>query len=307
MGSVFHTTFGAMATRLDLVIPGISQRSGNQIAMEVNRELNRLENLLNPYHVDSIIAKANQYAHHHEVEIGSELCFVLKRCISFWHDTKGYFDISMLGIKQKARNKNKLIEVCLDDPEEKGESGMKYIVLDDRKNTIRFLSSDVQIDTGGFGKGYALDRIQMILHHANIDSAFVSFGESSLLGLGCHPSGNPWQIRLEYPEQINEECILTLSDTFVSVSGFTRKNKGTHASHLVHLIDPLTHAPINSVGFVAVCTRSGLESEALSTALYLAKPEEYSSILSVFNYEYVCRLISDKNGKITKSEIYKSK
>jgi len=53
-----------MATRLDLVMPGIDWKQGEKVAIKLRRELNRLENLLNPYLSNSLIAKVNRFAYH---------------------------------------------------------------------------------------------------------------------------------------------------------------------------------------------------------------------------------------------------
>ena len=277
LATVFHTTIGAMATRLDLVIPGISGKQGGSVVLKIRTELNRLENLLNPYHSESIISRVNRFAYYHEVEIGSELIHLLRQCIQYVQLSKGLFDISMLQTKQILKEHG-----CYDDVDfmHRQASTITSIILNEEKNTVRFLAPDVQIDTGAFGKGYALDRIRTILLEEGLSNAFVSFGESSLLGMGRHPSGNAWQIRLNVPGK-DEKC---------EISSTQEQN--------VHIINPKTRKAVNTFGMVAVVAKSGLEAEALSTALFLADPDDYQSIMRSFNGSLAYRLMSDKTGNI---------
>lgn len=291
-----------MASRLDLVIPEIAGKQGDNVALKIRSELNRLENLLNPYLSDSIIARVNRFAYHHEVETGSELIHLLHRCIRYVQFTSGLFDISMLRTKQRLKE-----HAHPDDyaSVRQQTSAITSVILNEEKNTIRFLSPDVQIDTGAFGKGYALDRIRNILSEEGLANAFLSFGESSLLGMGRHPSGNAWKIRLNVPGN-DAECEISLSDAFVSVSGNVPKFAESPPEQKVHIIDPRTGKAVNTTGVVAVVAKSGLEAEALSTALFLADPDDYQSIMKAFDCSLVYRLMPDKAGKITKYSFKKS-
>jgi hypothetical protein len=58
---------------------------------------------------------------------------------------------------------------------------------------VPFRNEVVQVDFGGFGKGYALERIRKLLLSHGILNAFISFGESSVLALGNHPHGTGWK------------------------------------------------------------------------------------------------------------------
>ncbi|NMB73310.1 MAG: hypothetical protein GYA22_14315 [Bacteroidales bacterium] len=289
-----------MATRLDLVIPGIPRNEGDKMAMKIRSELLRLENLLNPYQSNSIVAMVNRFAYFHPVETGSELFHLIRQCIRYWHSSEGLFDISMLKTKQVLKEYAGHKGNQSFASERSCVPSMEAIVLDEEKNAIRFLSPDIQIDTGAFGKGYALDRVRLLLLEGGITNAFISFGESSLLGLGRHPSGKSWQVRLNIPGCEDDEFVLSLMDAFVSVSGNAPKIPEQNPNPKIHLVDPRTGRAVNTNGVVAVMAKSGLESEALSTALFLADPEKYHTIIQAFDCSLVYRIMPDATGKISK-------
>ena len=61
------------------------------------------------------------------------------------------------------------------------------------------LRPDAIFDFGGYGKGYALQQALGMLKNAGITTALVNFGNSSVCGIGCHPSGDSWQVGVENP------------------------------------------------------------------------------------------------------------
>ena len=65
--------------------------------------------------------------------------------------------------------------------------------------SVRFDGEETSLDFGGFAKGYALKKIGVLLREAGVGSAFVDFGNSSILGIGRHPYGPCWRVSLPDP------------------------------------------------------------------------------------------------------------
>ena len=61
---------------------------------------------------------------------------------------------------------------------------------------IRFRSDCVEIDLGGIGKGYAVDRAIAVLKAAGIRHALVNAGGSSIAAIGAPPGTKGWPVRL---------------------------------------------------------------------------------------------------------------
>ncbi len=107
-------------------------------------------------------------------------------------------------------------------------SGMKQVILDRDKMTIRFRNEVVQVDFGGFGKGYALERIRKLLLSHGILNAFISFGESSVLALGNHPHGVGWKAG------VNHQMI-----TGNSLFSFDLQNESLSTSGMGQILHPV--------------------------------------------------------------------
>ena len=71
---------------------------------------------------------------------------------------------------------------------------MKSIELGARGCTARVLAEGVQLDLGGIGKGFALDRMAALLREWDMESALLQASASTVLALGA-PRGEPgWPI-----------------------------------------------------------------------------------------------------------------
>src|SRR5690625_7237094 len=71
-------------------------------------------------------------------------------------------------------------------------SGMETVQLNSENRTVRFNSPDTRIDLGGFGKGYALEKIKEYLEAVSLPSDFVRYVGCSVLAIGESPAGHGW-------------------------------------------------------------------------------------------------------------------
>ncbi|MCH8494192.1 MAG: FAD:protein FMN transferase, partial [Balneolales bacterium] len=158
--------------------------------------------------------------------------------------------------------------------------GASNIELIKHNQSISFKNEYIDIDLGGFGKGYALEKVHEMLLRFGIHSAFLTMGESSVLTLGKHPAGNNWKVGIKnYLDA--EEAIHTFEMNSGSVStssNFYLDDDGTLINHR-HVINPVTGYPVEELVTVTVFSHSAQDAEALSTAV-LAMPEEQIQYLA---------------------------
>ena len=70
-----------------------------------------------------------------------------------------------------------------------------------RNRTVRFDRRGVELDPGGIGKGYAVDRMVDVLKQNGIKIALVSGSYSSIYGMGAPPNEpRGWQIKIRDPK-----------------------------------------------------------------------------------------------------------
>jgi FAD:protein FMN transferase len=134
-----------------------------------------------------------------------------------------------------------------------------------RGDEVTSANSAVQLDFGGYAKGYALDRAAEILRTAGIRNALINVGGNAL-ALGRHGE-RPWRVGLEAPRGAGLLATLELNDgEAVGTSGDYRRYYEIGGKRYSHIIDPRTGYPVAGVESVTVLVAGGEAAGALSDA-----------------------------------------
>jgi len=253
-----------MGTRLDLVFPGIDALECDEIVKQIMMELVRIEAMLSIYQHDSAVSHINKTAHAGVVELDAELLSIFQDILQYHEDSGGYFDITMRPVFTYYQNKGGEDSPLPDEVTR--IIGMDKIEVDNKG--IRFKEKGVQVDLGGFGKGYAVKKVLQILKSRRIECTLLSFGESLVSGIGKHPFGDAWKISVPVHESA-EPVEFTLKDETLSTSGNTLNNQKKFTSS-GHIVNPLTLLMKRGNGLVSVKSADPLKAEVFSTALFCA-------------------------------------
>jgi thiamine biosynthesis lipoprotein len=123
----------------------------------------------------------------------------------------------------------------------------------------------VQLDFGGYAKGYALDRAAEMLRTEGISNALVNVGGNAM-ALGRH-GPRPWKVGLDAPRGAGLLATLELNDgEAVGTSGDYRRYYEIDGKRYSHIIDPRTGYPVVGVESVTVLVSGGAGAGALSDA-----------------------------------------
>jgi len=123
----------------------------------------------------------------------------------------------------------------------------------------------VQLDFGGYAKGYALDRAADLLRENGIKDALVNIG-GNIMALGNH-AGRPWRVGLDSPRGRSLLATLELKDgEAIGTSGDYRRYYEIHGKRYAHIIDPRTGYPVPGVRSVTVLVPKQAGAGALSDA-----------------------------------------
>lgn len=245
-----------MGTRLDLLLLGLKKSKAENIWSELEKEVNRLDRMLNKFDPDSELARLNRAARLSPTAVNQELWAILCGCKLYHRQTLGYFDISL--------------------------NDLNRVRFNPSNQTLFFECEDLELDLSGYAKGYALEKIREILMANRVNQAFINFGNSSILTLGKHPHGVNWSIGVSDPYTHQTVGTLELMDNrAMSTSGNTPGHEG-------HLINPLTGIRIEDRKMVSVSAPNAITAEVLSTALMVAEERTFNDILKNFidaNYQ----------------------
>lgn len=126
-----------------------------------------------------------------------------------------------------------------------------------------------------------------ILYNYYVTDAFISFGESSVLGLGNHPNGNSWSVGIRKYNcicpsnikiELNNESLSTSSNFTLSDNGSLRKR--------ISVLSPVTKCTVTSLKSISVKSKSPLEAEILSTAFLVTEQDHFTKLSGKFNVNY---------------------
>ena len=130
----------------------------------------------------------------------------------------------------------------------------------------------VQLDLGGYAKGYALDRAAELLRKQGIHNALINIG-GNILALGQHGKRS-WRVGIQHPRKSGALATLELRDgEAVGTSGDYQRYFMLGNTRFCHLIDPRNGHPMQSVQAVTVLTRgerAGVLSDVVSKPLFIS-------------------------------------
>lgn len=157
----------------------------------------------------------------------------------------------------------------------------------------------VQLDLGGFAKGYAVDLIIAKLAELGIKNGIVNAGgDLKALGLA---GGRAWLIGINHPQPTDKKAVIgaveIVGENSVVTSGDYERNFTIDGKKYSHVIDPRHGQPVaNSIRSVTVIDKSAALADAAATALMVAGLDEWPRIARQLGVRYV--LIVDENGSI---------
>jgi thiamine biosynthesis lipoprotein len=134
-----------------------------------------------------------------------------------------------------------------------------------RGDAVTSTNQLVQLDFGGYAKGYALDRAAELLRAEGISNALINVGGNAM-ALGRH-GARPWRVGLDSPRGAGLLATLDLNDgEAVGTSGDYRRYYEIDGKRYSHIIDPRTGYPVPGVESVTVLVSGGEGAGALSDA-----------------------------------------
>jgi len=131
-------------------------------------------------------------------------------------------------------------------------------------NVVR-LANDAEFEEGGFGKGYAIDRMLL-----KIDAPSVTINFGGQLGVR-----GASRVTIADPERRDVPVVaLTIRDASLSTSSGSEKSFQSGGIRFTHIVDPRTGRALPPRGSASVVATSAFDADVLSTALYVMDADE---------------------------------
>lgn len=263
----------AMGATFSVVLYGSDQELMNRAIDAAFEEVHRLDELLSNYKPASEWSRINRDAALGPVVVSSESFQLLSDCIEYSRASEGTFDVTVgplmrawgfFGGDRKVPSSDQIREAL-------EIVGSHHIQLNAQKWTVHFDHPGVEIDPGGVGKGYAVDRMVEILRSRGFRNALVAASGSSIFGLG-NPPQEPrgWPISIADPwDHRKNAAQVFLKDMSLSTSGSYEKSFRVTGHRYSHIMDPRRGVPAESAVQVTVVAPRAIDSEVWAKPYFI--------------------------------------
>lgn len=154
------------------------------------------------------------------------------------------------------------------------------------KNGRIYLPQGMTLDLGAVGKGIVCDEIgEYLSSQMCATGAIITLG-GSVVTYGVKPDGSPWQVAVAHPREDGAYVgtILLKGEHYVATSGDYERYVEVDGTRYHHIIDPATGYPVQTdVCSVTIVSKSGLVSDALSTACFVLGTEKGMALAKEYN------------------------
>jgi FAD:protein FMN transferase len=261
----------AMGQPVHLQLFAASADQGYEAAAAALAELRRVEARLSLFDDASDLAELNRHAGGRALKVGEDLASVLAASVRLERATGGAFNPAVeplmraWGFRAPRPSEPRAAEIN----EARAAVRAARVVISG--NQVSLPSRETRLDLGGIGVGYGLDRAMQVLQRAGVRSALLDVS-GDCMALGTPPGEQSgWLVEIAEPHadgsvvastRLRDGALATSANT-MSVVRYARAIRG-------HVMNPETGWPADALTQVTVVSRTGIEADALSTAMLVS-------------------------------------
>lgn len=263
-------------TQVELKIYGENEVRARQLAGHVMREFGRLHHMLHAWkpgplgNINAILAKSPSKG-----PIDPEMAGILRDATRLSELSGDLFNPAIGKLVAVWGFHADEFKPVRPDPKEiaklvAARPRMIDIVIEG--NMFRGKNPAVQVDLGGYAKGYALDVAADYLRGQGVRNALINIG-GNIMAVGQHGS-RPWRVGIQHPRKPSAIAVMDLHDgEAIGTSGDYQRYFLLDGRRYCHLIDPRTGYPVQGVEAATVVitprARAGALSDAASKPVFI--------------------------------------
>lgn len=271
----FLGQFRAMASLCEILIDTADAELALQLATIAQAETRRIETKFSRYRKNNIVYAINN-SHGNAIELDAETSALIDYAQLCYNISDGLFDITS-GVLRRAW----IFDGSEKIPNQQTVNSILPFIGWHQvtwKKPWLSLPAGMEIDLGGIGKEYAVDKVlQLLMSHTN-EPFLINFG-GDLAVTGPQKNQQPWQVGIETPDTTGEaKNILEISAGALATSGDSKRFLLRDGKRYGHIMNPKTGFPIEDAPrSITIAGSSCTQAGTLSTLALLqgAKAEEF--------------------------------
>lgn len=243
------------------------------IAQAAEDEARRIEFKFSRYRDASIVSEINRNAGRTPVAVDEEAEMLVAMALDLATMTGGRFDPTVGALRRAWDFKSGRV------PSEEEVASLLPLVdasaVSRRNGTVFLRRPGMEIDLGGVGKEYAVDRVARLLQAEGVRAAIVNFA-GDVRTIGSRGDGRPWKVGVLDPRN-RGRCrfaVRPLSDAGIATSGDYERGFVKDGVRYHHILDARTGWPARGVASATVVAASAFRAGQFATAAFLLGPED---------------------------------
>jgi thiamine biosynthesis lipoprotein len=227
-----------MAAVNEVQVDSPDEKLAAEAARRAIDEVLRIEAKYSRYREDSVVSRINAAAGAEPISIDAETASLLAFAAACFEQSGGLFDATS-GVLRRAWRFDSL-HVPTEQELEPLLAKIGWQQVELTSASVRLPIAGMELDFGGFGKEYAVDRAALMLREAGVEHGLVNLA-GDLAAVGPRSDGTPWQLGIRHPRR-DDAVIATLpvSSGAIATSGDYERFMEVDGERHCHILDPRT-------------------------------------------------------------------
>jgi thiamine biosynthesis lipoprotein len=244
-------SFAAMGTSCALKLFAPSRVEADMAAAWAIAEVERIEKKYSRYAETSTLSQINRVAGDGgTVAVDEETAGLLDFAFACYAKSGGLFDITSGVLRRVWKFSSGRLPDAAAVVALLPLIGMEKLLWN--SPSLAFGVPGVELDFGGLGKEYAVDRVAALLGAAGIKHGLIDLG-GDFFALGPRPNGEAWRIGLRDPNDAGQILgEVAVSGGALATSGNYERCLEINGIRYSHILDPQTGWPVHGLSSVTV-------------------------------------------------------
>jgi thiamine biosynthesis lipoprotein len=281
----YHVQSYVFGTMVDITIVGEPEPRARELANHVLQDFQHLHQRLHAWKPVSVKQLSElqmlnaAFAQKNSVNVAPDIANMLREITALSIQSQGLFNpaighlIQVWGFQRDEFtampvDKSQIQALVKQNPQ------MSDILIEHQM--AKSQNAAVNVDLGGYAKGYALDMAVHSLKAQKVKNALVNIG-GNIIALGQH-GDKPWRVGIQHPRKPEAIATLDLPDGWaIGTSGDYQRYFELNGLRYCHLIDPRTGYPVQHTQAVTVLippqatgkAQAGVLSDVVSKPIFI--------------------------------------
>ena len=277
---LYNTQSYVFGTLVDISIYGETEPAAQEISNQIIRDFQALHNRLHAWRPSELKTLNRAFAlGKTPVTIKPDLAAMITDATQLSAQSNGAFNPAIGGLIQAwGFHQDEFKPIEIDDNKLKSlveaNPQMSDMVIENGK--VLSNNPHVQLDFGGYAKGYALDLALINLRKQGVKNALINIG-GNIIALGQH-GAKPWRVGIQHPRKPNAIAVLNLESGWaIGTSGDYQRYFDLGGKRYCHIIDPASGYPVQGTQAVTVLIppqkNAGVMSDVASKPIFIAQSD----------------------------------